>query len=200
MAKLRTHWGLESATFTGITSPGPNSPAVPTAFVLGEHPGVLVLELERQAGTHHTAGIGLVNDSIDIGGENTAGDELDHAFTTRESFLRFCGFPLSSPGGCGIHPKRALHKVAGPSRIKRIAPASAEVPFDLAVNGGLGLCHLAGVTRPTSIADAAEGFGLRDGDFFGVGGDPEGTQPGSPSKRSSYMHKTPLKRGFRRID
>jgi hypothetical protein len=87
-------------------------------------------------------GVGRVNDGLDIGGENTAGDELDHAFTTRESFLRFCGFPLSSPGGCGIHPKRALHKVAGPNRIKRIAPASAEVPFDLVVDGGLDLRHL----------------------------------------------------------
>jgi len=84
---------LESATFTGITSPGPNSPAVPTAFVLGEHPGVLVLELERQPGAHHTMGVGRVDNGLDIGGENIAGNELDHTALNRESFWRFRGFP-----------------------------------------------------------------------------------------------------------
>src|ERR1017187_7387766 len=64
-----------------------------TALVLGEHPGVLVLELERQAGTHHAVGVGRVDNGLDVGGENIAADELDHDFFTRESFWRFRGFP-----------------------------------------------------------------------------------------------------------
>ena len=37
---------------------------------------------------------------------------------------------------------RTLHEAAGPGRVKWIALARAEVPFDLVVDGGLGLCHL----------------------------------------------------------
>jgi hypothetical protein len=37
---------------------------------------------------------------------------------------------------------RALHEAAGPGRVTWIAHASPEVPFDLVVDGGLGLCHL----------------------------------------------------------
>src|ERR1017187_1405852 len=63
-----------------------------TALGLGEHPWRLVLELERQAGAHHAMGVGRIDNGLDIGGQNIAGEEFDHDFFTRESFWRFRGF------------------------------------------------------------------------------------------------------------
>jgi hypothetical protein len=84
-----------------------------TALVLGEHPGVLVLELERQAGTHHAMGVGRVDNGLDIGGENIAGEEFDHNFTLFSTEKASGSSAASLPWPLGGQPRLGFGELVG---------------------------------------------------------------------------------------